>query len=298
MKREIEDRRYIEALEKEMTERQDQEVLETSIQEAGRLKSELLEKKDRLHLSQLEIERLYERVFDGTRREFPRDQQLKQQLEHAQSAFDTTQARLTSNSAAIRLLSQADAKIQDSLRRTAHDEYHGLFNNTRGEKERKLKKAAKRARESQEFFRKARAVCLEISSLPALPINAMYTTAKYFDSPLLAALNGVDTDADLAKYRAILAQVMKLLRSELQFARERVTIAKSELPEASEVLSDCKEELQTFRQVTFESIVANPNNLMSTNTPTSSGEPSDSLPSYAATAQLETLPTYHSLVDE
>jgi len=57
--------------------------------------------------------------------EFPRDQQLKQQLERAQSAFDATQARLTSNSAAIRLLSQADGKIQDSLRRTAHDEYHG-----------------------------------------------------------------------------------------------------------------------------------------------------------------------------
>jgi len=50
---------------------------------------------------------------------------------------------------------------------------YSLFNNARGEKERKLKKAAKRARESQEFYRKARAVCLEISSLPALPIDAM-----------------------------------------------------------------------------------------------------------------------------
>ncbi|THV03543.1 hypothetical protein K435DRAFT_747815 [Dendrothele bispora CBS 962.96] len=312
MKKETENRKYIEALEKEMIERQNQQVLETSIDEAKRLESELREKKERIGLIQGEIEDLYEKVFNGARREFPRDQQLRQQLADAKSTHDSIQARLKSNSTALPLLSQASGKIQDSWRRTAHDEYHGLFTNGRGERQKKLNKAAKRASEFEQLLRKARLACSEIGSVPQLPIRDMYKTGKYFDAPLSAAFKGVDTDVDLARYRKEITHVKNLVQSEIHYTTERIRIAETDLAEASEVLTSCKTELQEFRRATFESIVANPNaSSVMDETHESQAIPlstidetrnrsHDSLPLYTATRPLsetEILPPYNSLMD-
>jgi len=123
-------REYVEALETEMRERGNQTMLEEMIVEATKTASspllaarlscltvvfqklDLQEKADRLKLIQQEISTLYENVFGGPTEEFPRDDQLENQLKSAQETYNVIQAHLNSESQAVNLLNKANGLMQ------------------------------------------------------------------------------------------------------------------------------------------------------------------------------------------
>ncbi|KAF5366808.1 hypothetical protein D9758_006572 [Tetrapyrgos nigripes] len=241
--------------------------------EAIQLKAKLEEQRDRLNLIQGEIEYLYERIFNDAGELFPRDTQLQNLLKAAQSAHDNNKSRVTSNSKAVPLLAQADRTIQESLGWAAYENYHG-FNNGKGERKKKLKKAAKRAKTFAELFRQAQRACSEVqSTIPVLPIDAMHKTSHYFDSPLLRLPNGVDLDADLEKYRSLLMKAKNSVIPTSIFKGSFGTSIRQGY-EAKEVVANCKE-LLMFRKATFESVVMNPADLL---------DPNDSTPHFESTA--------------
>ncbi|THV03499.1 hypothetical protein K435DRAFT_715522 [Dendrothele bispora CBS 962.96] len=300
-KKETKNRKYTEAFEEEMTERQSQQVLEASIGDAERLKSELVEKKDRIKSIQAEIEDLHKRVFDGARQELPRDRQLSQRLKSAQSVHYAARSRLKSNSVALSVLSPAAEKIRDSSRQAGFLELQFDGN---GERRKNLNEIARRASEFEDLFRRAQSACSEIADVPRLPTRDIYRTAEYLDSSTTAGLR-----ADVAKYRKEITHVRHLIESELRDTTRRVETAKEDLAEASKVLTSCTTELQEYRRAVFESIVASATgSIMDELQETSStigeiglrNQSHDSLPSYITTRPLsetETLPSYHSLTE-
>ncbi|KAK0457123.1 uncharacterized protein EV420DRAFT_1621179 [Desarmillaria tabescens] len=107
-----EEREYVEALEKEIVEKRNVEMLEQMIAEALTVKAELSENLEKYTAMKKELQDMYSSLFDGRAEEFPHDDELEQQLAMAESTHARLLAQLNSDSQVVKLLRQAESKMQ------------------------------------------------------------------------------------------------------------------------------------------------------------------------------------------
>ncbi|KAF5366731.1 hypothetical protein D9758_006567 [Tetrapyrgos nigripes] len=254
-----EEREYIEALEAEIRERENQKMLEDMIVEAARTKLDIEDKAERLKLVQGEISILYENVFGGPTQEFPRDDQLESQLKSAQETYDSIQAHLNSNSQAVGLLIRAEQMVQFSLGYLNEalaesssyndDLYHSSGSYT--EVMSSLCSSAASASKAELLMVSARRANPEVQAIPPL---------RVYDISVLGGVFSDDLYIDAQAYSKVQENKEKLMRaqtlivSEIKAAKRRAHRAGADLIEASEVLTDCRKELERFRRVTFEQV--------------------------------------------
>ncbi|KAG5653550.1 hypothetical protein H0H81_012359 [Sphagnurus paluster] len=127
-----EEREYVEALEKELTERDNQNVLRQMLEEAEQVRAELSEKAQRHATLKTQLSDLYLQIFDGptegtayvpsietenklTQRahlvDFPEDDRLEYELQTTQTLHDQVQSTLNAECQAAEILTRADKTI-------------------------------------------------------------------------------------------------------------------------------------------------------------------------------------------
>ncbi|KAJ7800843.1 hypothetical protein B0H14DRAFT_3784728 [Mycena olivaceomarginata] len=95
-----EEREYVEALEKEMQHKRQQETLDTMIAEAKSVRLDLQEKLDRHDKSDARFgRRSIAKIFDGPTQAYPEDDRLEYQLQQAQARYNEIQEALNRESA-------------------------------------------------------------------------------------------------------------------------------------------------------------------------------------------------------
>ncbi|THV03505.1 hypothetical protein K435DRAFT_279692 [Dendrothele bispora CBS 962.96] len=289
-KKQKEEREYIEALETEMRERGNQSMLEEMIVEAATTKLDLQEKSDRLKLVQQELSNLYETVFGGPTQEFPRDDQLESQLKSAQETYDSIQAHLNSNSQAVNLLDRAEKMMQtclnhmnDALGYSTWDMYGGGTISDMMERN-ALSNAAMTASKAELLMQQAQRASPLVQPIPPLRVHDISMIGDvFFDNIFsdMAAHNKIERNKEE------LTQAHKRLKSELRAAKARAQQTGADLLEASEVLSECRNDLERFRRETFERVggISSPNR---SNLEAGGGSSESLPPTYERSATLGT----------
>jgi len=127
-----EEREYVEALEREMTERDNQNVVQQLLAEAKQVLSDLNNKAMRHESAQAELHALYGRVFDGPTQSFPEDDRLEYDLIAAIKRHEQAQAKLNAESQAAELLARAvkamdlcQQNVQEALGYSRYDMWGG-----------------------------------------------------------------------------------------------------------------------------------------------------------------------------
>ncbi|KAJ7021030.1 hypothetical protein C8F04DRAFT_1050203 [Mycena alexandri] len=127
-----EEKEYIEALEKEMQHKRQQETLETLIAEAKALRLDLQRKLERYNKIKQDLAALYSKIFDGPTQAYPEDDQLEYKLQQAQNRYNEIQGSLNRESQALHLLDSADSalemccsQLQEALGYSQMDMYGG-----------------------------------------------------------------------------------------------------------------------------------------------------------------------------
>ncbi|KAG6910381.1 hypothetical protein DXG01_011096 [Tephrocybe rancida] len=103
-----EEREYVDALEKEFTERDNHDVLLNIVKEAQHEKTDLSEKAIRYEALKKELSDLYVRIFDGPTEEYPEDDRLEYQVQSTQALHDQIQNTLNAECRACEILAHAD----------------------------------------------------------------------------------------------------------------------------------------------------------------------------------------------
>ncbi|TRM63249.1 hypothetical protein BD626DRAFT_402883 [Schizophyllum amplum] len=107
-----EERDYVEALEEEMKVRNNLEMNEQMIAEAKATLADLEEKiKTYDHLKR-DLADLYNSIFEGPTQEFPRDDEIEQQLRYVEEIYHNVQKRLNNESRVADILGQAEGELR------------------------------------------------------------------------------------------------------------------------------------------------------------------------------------------
>ncbi|KAK7447046.1 hypothetical protein VKT23_014256 [Stygiomarasmius scandens] len=240
-----------------MRERGNQTMLEEMIVEATKTKLDLQEKADRLKLIQQEISTLYENVFGGPTAEFPRDDQLESQLKSAQETYDAIQAHLNSESQAVNLLNKANGLMQacmnymnEALSYSTWDIYGGGTLSDMMERN-ALSNAAMTASKAELLIHQAQRASPQVQPIPPLRVHEISMIGDvFFDN----VFSDIAAHSKIERNKNELEQAHKRLKAELRAVKARAQQTGADLLEASEVLSDCRKELERFRRETFERV--------------------------------------------
>ncbi|KAE9396221.1 hypothetical protein BT96DRAFT_825046 [Gymnopus androsaceus JB14] len=178
-RKEKEEREYVEALELEMRERENQKMVENMIEEATKVKADLQEKSQRLELTKKEISDLYRQIFDGPTQELPQDDVLEQELASAQRTHNQIQSFLNAHSQSMNLLGQADQMLTMALKEMDDALSYVKWNaytsgNMTGMMERNaLAYAAANASKAEILIRQAQCASGDVQSNGQLRVNDM-----------------------------------------------------------------------------------------------------------------------------
>ncbi|KAK1216742.1 hypothetical protein PQX77_020629 [Marasmius sp. AFHP31] len=256
-KREKEEKEYVEALEKEMKERDNLKTVETMIAEGRDVKEDLSRKSQRLAEAEREIHALYERIFDGPTQEFPRDDQLESQLEQSQQAYNRIQDQMNRQSRAVNLLKEADnamrhclAQMQEALSYSTWDVYGGGTMADMMERS-ALGNAAIAGSRAQMLVNQAQQTSPDVRNVGPIRVYEISMFGDvFFDNIFsdIAAHNKMEAN------RNELMQHHDRIIHELRAATSRCERIGPDLIEASEVLSQCRRDLDQFRRETFQRV--------------------------------------------
>uniref|UniRef100_A0A0W0FMQ2 Uncharacterized protein n=1 Tax=Moniliophthora roreri TaxID=221103 RepID=A0A0W0FMQ2_MONRR len=163
LKKEKEEREYVEALEREVKERVNLERIETEILKARIAEVELNEKTNEINNVKRELRSLYERIFDGPTPDFPRDDELKDELKFAQATHRQIQGQVDNHLQVAELLQQAwrelyhcSEALHTALENSTHKTGGGRLTTAEGRKA--LEKAVSNASEAQKLVSQAQSL--------------------------------------------------------------------------------------------------------------------------------------------
>ncbi|KAJ7835927.1 hypothetical protein B0H14DRAFT_2795062 [Mycena olivaceomarginata] len=106
-----EEKEYIEALEKEMQQKRQREMLNAMVAKAKEVRADLQVKMEPYDKAQRELVALYSQIFDGPTQAYPEDDQLESQIQQAQDRYNEIQGFLNRESQAVGLLQAAEATL-------------------------------------------------------------------------------------------------------------------------------------------------------------------------------------------
>ncbi|KDR78264.1 hypothetical protein GALMADRAFT_119275 [Galerina marginata CBS 339.88] len=254
-----EEREYVEALEREMTERDNLLVIQQLLEEANGVLMDLTDKGTRYESAQAELKVLYERVFDGPSEAFPEDDRLEYDVVDAVRKHEQLQEILNSESRAAELLARASKamdycqkSMQEALGYSRYDMWGG--GNMADMMERSaLRQAQTNASQAEMLVNQAMRVSSAVQPVGRVNIaQGSIVSDIFFDNIFtdMAFHNQIKQSA---------AQVLlanQRLKAEKDAARRRADGAGAQLLRAAEILDSRRKTLDNFRRATFESYIA------------------------------------------
>ncbi|KAF9054108.1 hypothetical protein BJ165DRAFT_684302 [Panaeolus papilionaceus] len=296
-----EEREYVEALEREMTERDNQQVVQQMLEEATRVLEDLKDKETKFESAKLELEALYGRVFDGPSEAFPEDDRLEYEMHEAQKSHDDAQAKLNAESRAAELLARAaramDAcqqSVQEALGYSRYDMWGGGTMADMMERN-ALRSAQMHASQVEGLVDQAMRLSPNVKPVGRVNIAQGKGPISMAGS-ILNQLPKKNSD----KIKQSAAQVLlanQRLKAERDDARRRVDSIGSQVLQVSKVLDSRRKELHQFRRATFESFVAQnppPPSYDTVMTPTTTSNPPLPEPQPVRTQSPVNIPAYTS----
>ncbi|CAA7262011.1 unnamed protein product [Cyclocybe aegerita] len=254
-----EEREYVEALEREINERESQSSIEMLREEGKNVMIDLTEKETLYESAKAELQVLYSRIFDGPTQDFPEDDRLEYDLDAALKRYSELQARLNAESRAAELLARAarcmqscSDNVQEALGYSRYDMWGGGSMADMMERN-ALSNARGNAAQAEMFVEQAK------SFSPAIrPIRRVHIAEGSLLGDVL--FDNIFTDiafhTKIKESAAEVLQANKRLREEREAARRRADAVGYEVSEAARLLDTRRKELDHFRRATFESFVA------------------------------------------
>ncbi|PPR05094.1 hypothetical protein CVT24_010081 [Panaeolus cyanescens] len=292
-----EEREYVEALEREMTERDNQQVIQQMLDEAKRVLEDLKDKETKFESAKLELEALYGRVFDGPSEAFPEDDRLEYEMHEAQKSHDEAQARLNAESRAAELLARAarsmDAcqqSVQEALGYSRYDMWGGGTMADMMERN-ALRNAQMQASQVEVLVDQAMRLSPNVKPVGRVNIaqgsivsdmffDNIFTDISFHSRKLFFMSESVLTrrhrQDQTVSCTSSLGQSTSWLKAERDDARRRVDSIGSQVLQVGKALDSRRKELHQFRRATFESFVAQnppPPSYETAMTPTTTSNP-------------------------
>ncbi|KAG2005670.1 hypothetical protein CC2G_002057 [Coprinopsis cinerea AmutBmut pab1-1] len=256
---EKEEREYVEALQNEMVERDNRNMLQQLLTEALSERQDL-EQKVKKHASlRDDLNKLYSRVFDGPSQSFPEEDRLEYDVHDAHRRHEEAQRALNAESQATELLARASGlmdrcqgSISEALRYSRYDMMGG------GSMADYMERNA---------LTNAQAYALQVESLvdQAIRISPTVQPVGRVNIASGSLMSDVFFDnffTDMAFHKKIqnsAAQVVlanNRLKAELSAAAHRRDAAGNRLMAVSRELDDRRQELFELRKALFESVAA------------------------------------------
>ncbi|KAJ7588544.1 hypothetical protein C8J56DRAFT_1077740 [Mycena floridula] len=262
-----EERKLIDALEKEKRERESKEKLEQAFKEAQAVETDLEAKVQKLNKLQEEMEILYEKAF-GSSTDFPRDQELQKELLSAQAVYDGIVAQRLCESQAIDLLNRADkcmdicnSKMKNALEfvssvaelymqpGTVWDagSYSDMLEANH------LSKARASASEAYLLVQEAQKLSSSIVNIPKFEVPELHTAPNpmgwvHDPAEMYSRSDNINTVKSAAE---TMRKTHIQIRNELAAAFQRAKTLGPDVKEAQEVVQQSRGDLNTFRRDTF-----------------------------------------------
>ncbi|ESK93321.1 hypothetical protein Moror_14527 [Moniliophthora roreri MCA 2997] len=256
---EQEERELLEALETEIRERDNMNALQVAVEEAIRVKDSLTAKCTALNEVMEQLRVLYDEIFGGATPEFPRNNELQNNVKLAQEACDNIQALIFSHSQAENCLVQAERKLDECLAKlqtalSAAPSTNGVPSRVFNEEGREaLEASSVAASEANKFLEEARLTCPQVATFEPIRIK---------DHPSLLEnyfFTRISAHETIRNIKTGLTVMKKDIRREYVVAAQRYNITAShDLSESAEVLNQCREELFKHRREIMEQVLNSP----------------------------------------
>ncbi|EIN06570.1 hypothetical protein PUNSTDRAFT_72180 [Punctularia strigosozonata HHB-11173 SS5] len=255
-----EEREYLEALQREIEEKQRRDKLKSDLAEADRIKSQLIEVARRNELDQAELKQLYESIFQGPTPDAPEEDVLERRVAAAQDEYARAQSILNTEAQAAGILSDAEqamrgclANMSEALSSSQADIWGFGGPRMADVMERSsLNMAQNQARQVEMMVNQARRIQPVIKPIGRLEVAQGGLMDVYFDN-IFSDLAFHDKIQDSTRS---LRQSHEQLQYELQVASARAESAGQAAIGASTRLNGLRSELDAYRRQTFQSILA------------------------------------------
>ncbi|KAJ7092493.1 hypothetical protein B0H15DRAFT_834122 [Mycena belliarum] len=249
-----EEREYVEAVEKEMQEKRQLEMLKGMISEAKGVRADIQDKVKRHEMTKADLAELYSKVFDGPTQAYPEDDHLEQQLQLAQGRYDDIQGCLNGESQALGLLQSASGaldtchkSIREALDYSTWDIWGGGTLTDMMERN-ALSQAENMAKQTATYVQQAM-----LTSPNVQPIGQINIPHGSIMSDVI--FDNVFTDVmfhDKIQTSERNVEAVKLnLAAELQSAKNRTGAVGADLSAAADALSRARSALDKFRREAF-----------------------------------------------
>ncbi|KAJ2914006.1 hypothetical protein MD484_g6405, partial [Candolleomyces efflorescens] len=276
-----EEKEYVEALQSEMVERDQNAVIQQLLTEARSVKEELVDKSKKYEAFKAELDSLYSRIFDGPSESFPEENRLEYDAHAADKQYQQAQTLLNTESQASDLLSRAvthmekcQANVKEALVYSefgmhsfirigswALESKHTSFVLSRYNykwmadliERNALTNAKAQASQAQGFVEQARRINPIIPPLLQIDIaSGSWATDVLFDNPL----------TDYAFHQKIkrsgtqVVLALNRLKEEHRAAVERAESAGHQVEGLAQMLESIRKELFELRKALFESVAS------------------------------------------
>lgn len=257
-----EEREYVEALEKEMSERDKHNVIQGLLNEAKLEQEDLSRKAEERRCLHVELDALYTRIFEGPSESFPEEDQLEYAVIEAQQKYEKLQSTLNSESRAAEILARAartmdacQTNMQQALQLSRNDMWGGggVFNMSDMMERSALRSAQAYADQAEMLVEQARRASRHVQPVGRVNVSAaQMMTDFFFDNYYsdIQVFNRIKTSA---------AQVLlanNRIKTEANAAIDRAKVAGTKITSASRKLAHSRNELYHYRRATFESVAA------------------------------------------
>ncbi|KAF8999853.1 hypothetical protein BDQ17DRAFT_1410589 [Cyathus striatus] len=252
-----EEREFVEALEREITERDNLEVIEQMLVDAQQVYADLKSKATRHESLKTDLANLYSRVFDGPSEAYPEEDQIEYQLDRAYRHHEQVQRTLNQEMQAAEILSKAvnmmnscQGQMQEALSYSRWDMWGGGGMSDMMERN-ALRSAQALAYQAENLVDQARRISPQVEPVARVNIaQGSVISDVFFDNIFtdMAFHNKIKTSA---------AQVLlanNRLKAERDAAMARAETAGSQLNQAAKTLQARRGELDGLRRGIFLSV--------------------------------------------
>ncbi|KAJ3516995.1 hypothetical protein NLJ89_g767 [Agrocybe chaxingu] len=271
---------YVEALEREMKERESQNEINKLLDEARTKMADLVDKQTLYESAKTALQVLYHSIFDGPTEDFPEEDRIEDALNAAIRRHEDLEKQVKSERRAAELLERAavcmgscHGYVQEALRQPqmppeqtqgegSMTEHHAL-NNARGcvaQSERfvdKARRASRVVKPIKRVYIAEGSTTGDILFDNIFPEIAVYSKAP--PSPLLITRVDHKSTNPAVQTKQMLADVsihIQQLAEERDAAHQRANEARHDLVEVASSANALRKALYEFRRATFESFVA------------------------------------------
>ncbi|KAJ7024888.1 hypothetical protein C8F04DRAFT_1130131 [Mycena alexandri] len=257
-----EEKEYIEALEKEMQHKRQQETLETLIAEAKALRLDLQRKLERYNKTKQDLAALYSKVFDGPTQAYPEDDQLEYKLQQAQNRYNEIQGSLNRESQALHLLDSADSalemccsQLQEALGYSQMDMYGGGHVTDMMERN-ALTAAQGHASQAKMFVQQAMMSSPQVQLMGQITIgHGSFISDVIFDNIFTDMAFHEKIKASMSNVEGVKSNVI----AQYNLTKLRTRGIGADLKVAADALTHARSALNAFRCSVFDSLSGNGN---------------------------------------